>query len=242
MDGTLFRGSEALPGAVDTLAVLRAEGARVRFVTNNSTRSAAAHVDKLVGMGFEAHADEVYGTAPATAEYLRGKVTRAFVVGEDGLVAALEAAGVRVDEAAPEVVVAGLCRRFDYALLSGAMTHLLDPRVRFVATNRDATFPLEGHRQVPGAGAIVAALVTCSGREPELVGKPDPFLIECILRDTAVAPADALVIGDRVETDIVAGQRAGCPVHLVLTGVTATPPPGIAWSADLAGVLSRAPR
>jgi 4-nitrophenyl phosphatase len=119
------------------------------------------------------------------------------------------------------------------------MRHLLDPQVRFVATNRDATFPIEGGQLVPGAGAIVAALATCAGREPELVGKPDPFLIDWILRDAGVAPGDALVIGDRVETDIEAGQRAGCPVHLVLTGVTTTPPPGVAWSPDVVGVLTR---
>jgi 4-nitrophenyl phosphatase len=241
MDGTLFRGSEALPGAVDTLAALRAAGARVRFVTNNSTRSPAAHLQKLVGMGFEAHLEEVYGSALATAEYLRGQVTRAFVVGEDGLVAALEAAGVRVDDATPEAVVVGLCRRFDYELMTRAMAHLANPKVRFVATNRDATFPVEQGRLVPGAGAIVASLVTCAGREPELVGKPDPFLIEWILRDAAVAPGDALVVGDRVETDIVAGQRAGCAVHLVLTGVTLTPPTDVAWSPDLTGVLARTP-
>jgi ribonucleotide monophosphatase NagD (HAD superfamily) len=111
--------------------------------------------------------------------------------------------------------------------------------VRFVATNRDAAFPLEGHRLAPGAGAIVSSLVVCSGREPELVGKPDPFLIEWILRDAAAPPSDALVIGDRMETDIVAGQRAGCDVHLVLTGVTMLPPPGVAWSPTLAGVLTR---
>jgi ribonucleotide monophosphatase NagD (HAD superfamily) len=70
------------------------------------------------------------------------------------------------------------------------------------------------------------------------VGKPDPFLIEWILREAAVTPSDALVIGDRVDTDIVAGQRAGCDVHLVLTGVTSTPPPGVAWSQTLAGVVA----
>jgi 4-nitrophenyl phosphatase len=239
MDGTLFRGADALPDAVETVAALRTAGSRVRFVTNNSTRSPGSYVEKLRGMGFEAQPSEVYTSALAAAEYLRGAVARAFVVGEDGLVAALEGAGVRVGDTEPDVVVVGLCRIFDYQMMSRALEHLLDARVRFVATNRDATFPLEGGRLVPGAGAIVASLVACSGREPELVGKPDPFLIEWILRDAAAPPSDALVIGDRVETDIVAGQQAGCDVHLVLTGVTTSPPSGVAWSPTLAGVLPR---
>jgi 4-nitrophenyl phosphatase len=240
LDGTLFRGAEALPDAVETLAALRAAGARVRFVTNNSTRSRGSYGEKLRGMGFHAESGEVYSSALAVAEYLRGAAARAFVVGEQGLASALEDAGVRVGDTEPDAVVVGLCRAFDYQIMSRAMEHLLDARVRFVATNRDATFPLEGHRLAPGAGAIVASLVVCSGREPELVGKPNPFLIEWILREAAVAPRDALVIGDRVDTDIVAGQRAGCDVHLVLTGVTTSPPPGLAWSPTLAGLLTAA--
>jgi 4-nitrophenyl phosphatase len=239
MDGTLFRGSEALPDAVDTVSALRKAGARIRFVTNNSTRPPGAYAAKLSGMGFAVESGEVYSSALATAEYLRGQVARAFVVGEEGLVTALENAGVRVADDAPEVVVAGLCRTFDYSLMSRAMDHLLDARVRFVATNRDIVFPIEGRRLIPGAGAIVASLATCSGREPEVVGKPNPFLIEWILREAAVAPADALVVGDRVETDILAGQRAGCSTHLVLTGVTAAVPPGLQGSPTLAGVLLR---
>jgi phosphoglycolate/pyridoxal phosphate phosphatase family enzyme len=239
LDGTLLRGSEPIPGAVDTVAALRAGGSQIRFVTNNSPRSRAAHADKLAAMGFAARADEVYSSAFAAGQYLRGQVSRACVIGEDGLVSALADADIRVDDVDPEVVVVGLCRTYDYALMTRAMSHLLKPHVRFVATNRDATFPLERGRLVPGAGAIVASLVVCTGREPELVGKPEPFLIESILRDAAVAASDALVVGDRVDTDIVAGQRAGCPVHLVLTGVTEIPPAGIPWSADLLGLLAQ---
>jgi 4-nitrophenyl phosphatase len=241
MDGTLFRGSEPLPGAVETVLALRAGGARVRFVTNNSTRSPASYAEKLSRMGFEARANEVYSSALAAAEYLRGSVARAFVVGEEGLTMALENAGVHAGDVDPEVVVVGLCRAFDYQLMSRAMEHLLNPGVRFVATNRDAAFPIEGRRLIPGAGAIVASLAVCCKREPELVGKPNPLLIEWILRDAGVAPGDALVVGDRVETDIVAGQRAGCSVHLVLSGVTSSPPPGIDSSPNLAGVLARQP-
>jgi 4-nitrophenyl phosphatase len=129
MDGTLFRGAEALPDAVETMAALRAAGARVRFVTNNSTRSRDSYVEKLCGMGFEAHLSEIYSSALAAAEYLRGAAARAFVVGEQGLASALEDAGVRVGDTEPDAVVVGLCRAFDYQLMSRAMEHLLDARV-----------------------------------------------------------------------------------------------------------------
>jgi len=240
LDGTLFRGAVAIPGAVETVAALRAGGSQIRYVTNNSTLERDRYVEKLSRMGFQAAPGDVYSSALGAAEYLRGSVARAHVVGESGLTAALEAAGIRWREAdPPEVVVVGLCRSFDYDQMTRAMRHLLDPGVRFVATNRDASLPIEGGRLVPGAGAIVASLATCAQREPELVGKPSPFLIEWILRDAGAAPRDALVVGDRVETDIVAGQRAGCAVHLVLTGVTASAPAGVESSADLTGVLAR---
>jgi 4-nitrophenyl phosphatase len=242
MDGTLFRGAVPIPGAVETVAALRAGGSKLRYVTNNSTLEREGYVEKLSRMGFQVESGEVYSSALAAAEYLRGSVAHAHVVGEKGLTSALEAAGIRSGETDhPEVVVVGLCRRFDYDQMTRAMRHLLDPGVRFLATNRDAALPIEGGQLIPGAGAIVASLVTCSGREPELVGKPSPYLIEWILREAGVEPRATLVVGDRVETDIVAGERAGCSVHLVLTGVTRSAPPGVAWSADLTGVLARTP-
>ena len=240
LDGTLFRGAAAIPGAVETIAALRAAGSKIRYVTNNSTLARDSYVDKLSRMGFPVEPGEVYSSALGAAEYLRGTVARAHVVGEIGLTSALEAAGIRSDGLdPPDAVVVGLCRGFDYERMTRAMRYLLDAQVRFVATNRDASLPVEDGRLIPGAGAIVAALATCAGREPELVGKPSPYLIEWILRDAGALPRDALVVGDRVETDIVAGRRAGCAVHLVLTGVTAVAPAGVEWSADLSGVLAR---
>ena len=124
-----------------------------------------------------------------------------------GLVATLRAAGVTVVNAledgvvgptgAPcEAVVVGLCRTFTYALLSGAMAAIAGG-ARFVATNPDAKIPLADGRDAPGAGALVAAVRTCTGVEPTVVGKPKPFLIETILREAGLRPEEALVVGDR---------------------------------------------
>jgi 4-nitrophenyl phosphatase len=239
MDGTLFRGDEPLPSARETVAALRAEGALVCYLTNNSTKRPEEYAEKLSRMGFAAAPAEIYTSALAAGESLRGRARTALVVGEQGLTSALERAGVAVGDERPDAVVVGLCRAFDYAMMSLAMQHLLRPEVRFLATNTDVTFPLEGGRLVPGSGAIVASLAACTGREPEVVGKPNPYSIAWILRETGVASRDALVVGDRAETDIVAGQRAGCAVHLVLTGVTRSAPAGVTSSADLAGVLDR---
>jgi 4-nitrophenyl phosphatase len=219
------------------VATLRAYGAEVRYLTNNSTQLRETYVQKLERMGFEVRPEWVYSSAMGAAQLLKGTLTRAFVVGEEGIVSALGHVGIKVHED-PEAVVVGMCRHFDYDLLNEALQFLLNPEVRFVATNRDATYPLEGGRVVPGAGSIVAAIATASGREPEVVGKPSPFLIEWILNDAGILPEDVLVVGDRLDTDIEAGVRARCPVHLVLSGVTVEAPSGVSASLDLSALVA----
>ena len=107
----------------------------------------------------------------------------------------------------------------------------------FVATNPDTTYPMEGGRLIPGAGSIVAAIRTCSGTEPYIVGKPNPYLVQLILADSNSNASEALVVGDRVDTDLLSGEMAGCPTHLVLTGVTSQPPDGQSYSEDLRGLI-----
>ena len=237
LDGTLYRGAEPIPGAVEAVAALRAQGVLVRYVTNNATLERPAFAQKLRAMGFAATPEEVVSSATGTAAHLVQTGRRsAFVVGMPGLVATLRGAGVEVVNADPagivgpdprraETVVAGLCRTLTYDLLWGAMETVAGG-AELVATNPDATFPLEGGRFSPGAGSIVAAVRACTGVEPFVVGKPKPFLIETILREASLRPAEALVVGDRLDTDIAAGKAAGCPTYLVLTGVEKAIPEG----------------
>ena len=239
LDGTVYRGSEALPTAAATLAELRRRGALVRFLTNNSSQTPAVQVDKLSGMGIEARPEEVLTSAVGTARYLRKhELLRVFVVGEPGLIDVLKSHGIRSIGGREEcdAVVAGICRSFTYDLMNDALQQLLKG-VPFVATNADATYPLEGGRLVPGAGAIVSAIQTCSGITPVVIGKPDPMLVRMVLDETGIAPSDALVVGDRYETDIVSGQAAGCDTLLVLTGVTRTPPRGQESATTLRALL-----
>lgn len=247
LDGTLYRGHEPVSGAVETVVELQKRGVLVRYLTNNATLRREAFVEKLRGMGLPAKGNEIYSSATGTAAYLGSEaVGSAFVVGMPGLVATLREAGVRVVNASDdgvvtpegekvEVVVVGLCQAFTYALLEGAMAQILGG-ARFVATNPDASIPLDG-RLAPGAGSLVAAVRTCTGVEPFVVGKPKPFLVETALREAGLRPEESLVVGDRIDTDIDAGRAAGCPTFLVLTGVEKAIPPGQAGGDDVRALL-----
>lgn len=250
LDGTLYRGEEPIEFAVETVAALRARGAGVRFVTNNSGRTREEFAGKLVRMGFEAEPEEVVSSATGTATYCQEKGIRsAFVVGEPGLVSTLRSVGVVVVNGLAtgltvpqpavldvDAVIAGICRHFDYPLMDSAMQHLVKG-TPFIATNRDATYPLEGNRLQPGAGSIIAALETCGGVSPFVVGKPNPFLVETIVREGGFDPSEVLVVGDRMDTDIECGRRAGCDTFLVLTGVETSLPDGQAGASDLRALL-----
>lgn len=238
LDGTLFRGDEPTQGAVETVAALRSRGTLVRFLTNNSSRTRADLTSKLFNLGFGAIEEEVYSSAFGCAALLRNHVDWAFVVGEQGVKEALTGAGISLEQTEGRgAVIVGICRAFDYAMMDAALQHLRRPKTRFIATNTDATYPLEGGHIVPGAGSIVAAIATCSGRAPEIVGKPNPFMIDLILSQAGISPADCLVVGDRMDTDIEAGRRAGCEALLVLCGVTHEAPDGQRSSPDVRGLL-----
>ena len=250
LDGTLYRGAEPVPGAVETVLRLQERGVLVRYVTNNATLTRGDFTAKLAVMGFPARPEEVASSATGTAAHMKETGLRsAYVVGMPGLVATLrDEAGVETVNAGPDgvvgpdprradAVVVGLCRTLTYDLLWGAM-EAIHAGARFIATNPDATFPLEGGRLSPGAGSLVAAVRTCSGTEPFVVGKPKPFLIETILRESSLKPNEALVVGDRLDTDIEAGRAAGCPTYLVLTGVERTIPVGQPGGPDVGKLLS----
>ena len=226
LDGTLFRGEEPIPDAVETVKALHAQGRMIRYLTNNSSRTREFFVEKLRAMGYPVEIDEVYTSGYGTAKYLVAEgLTRAFIVGEPGLKATLEEAGVCVcgPEGPADAVVVGLCRTFTYDLMNQAM-QLIRGGARFVATNPDTTYPVEGDKLIPGAGSIVAAVRTCSEQRPEVVGKPNPLLVQMVIDDAGLHPKDVLVVGDRDDTDLESGRRAGCDTFLVLTGVTKEAP------------------
>ena len=250
LDGTLYRGEQAIPFASESVNDLRSRGVLVRYLTNNSGQTKQFYQRKLQGMGFRAELPEIYSSATGTlAHLLETRVKTAFIVGMPGLVATLQGGGIRVvnameqgnlassSEEVAEAVVVGICRTLTYELLDGALQQLLKGAL-YIATNPDSTFPLAEGRIAPGAGSIVAAVSTCSGKTPFVVGKPNPYLVQLVASEAQVPLDQTLVVGDRLDTDIESGRRAGAQTHLVLTGVETTAPEGQSFSPDLRGLLS----
>jgi 4-nitrophenyl phosphatase len=239
LDGTLYRGSEVVPYAVEVVQSLRKRGAQLRFLTNNSGSHPKNICSKLIGMGFEAELHEIYTSSMGAALWMqRSNLSRAFVVGETGLSEVLRDYGIEVVDRCPEAVIAGICRSLTYDWISDAMRFILDG-AEFVATNTDSAYPIENGAFQPGAGATVAAIRACTQVEPVVIGKPEGYLLEKISEESQVDFQDMLVIGDRIDTDIEAGMRVGCQTFLVLTGTTTSVPKGQWCGRDLRGLLGK---
>lgn len=245
LDGTLFRGSVPIPGAKEVVEELLSRGVHVRYLTNNSTTAPDRVSEKLRGMGFPVEEGWVVTSAMGAAWRLQGSRRRALVLGESGLVAALNSVGIDVELATDpptglpvSVVVVGLSRQATYAAIARCQSAILEG-AQFIATNRDATYPIEHGGLIPGAGSLVAAVTAAGGIEPEVVGKPEPFLVQHIMAELGVSPEETIVVGDRIDTDIEAGRRAGTATFLVLSGVTPSPPEGYSepYGATLYNVL-----
>lgn len=226
LDGTLYRGKEPIPGAPETVQRLRSEGAHIRFLTNNSSKSPEYIAFKLFSVGISADPAEVVTSAQAAARLCvdRG-IRRAFVVGETGVEEALAHAGIDQAEEDAQAVIAGICRGLTYAWLEKAQQILLRG-LPLIASNRDATYPLEQGRLVPGAGATIAALESCGQTTAIVAGKPETIMVQLALEGLEVPLSDVVLVGDRIDTDVVCAQNAGIDGVLVLTGVTETSTPG----------------
>lgn len=225
LDGVLWTGDTAIPGAPDTVRRLREAGKGVVYLTNNSSQSPETYAKKLVEMGAPADAGDVVTSADAAARLLatavpglRGRA--AFVIGGEGLVEAVGSTGVRLvegDEGVDaSVVVVGWDTTLTYRKLEIA-TLAIRGGAFFVASNADATYPAP-QGQIPGTGAIVAALRTATGVAPLVAGKPEPGMLQIAKERLRGSPA--LVVGDRVETDVAAAKALDWPAALVLTGAT----------------------
>lgn len=246
MDGVLYRGKQRLDGVAELLALLGERGVGYACITNNASMTPGQYEEKLAAMGIVMPAERVITSAVATshalrAEYPRG--TRVYVVGMRGLREALFDDGYFIeDDVLPELVVQGADFELTYATLRRA-TLFIRGGARFVATNPDRTFPSE-EGLIPGAGAITAALVAATDVAPTVIGKPAPAMFHVAAAGLGARPAETLVIGDRLDTDIAGAVAAGMLSVLVLTGVStraeavasATPPDAI--FADLPELLS----
>jgi len=221
MDGVLYRGDEPLPGLQAFVAFLRERPIPFILATNNSTRTPRQYADKLARMGVAVAPHEILTSGQATARVLAQEYppgTRIHVFGSPALREAIAEAGFVLADEGVAAVVASLDPDLSYARLKRA-TLLIRGGARFFATNLDPTQPTE-EGLVPGTGALIAALQAASGVSPQAVGKPEPTMFLQAMAQLGAHPGTTATIGDRLDTDILGGQRAGLTTICVLSGST----------------------
>jgi 4-nitrophenyl phosphatase len=239
-DGVLWQGSHAIEGVPQVLRYLRAQGKRILFVTNNSTKERKSGISKFSKLGMEANEDEIFGSAYCAAYYLSqnhpGK--RVYAIGMPGLYTELESMGVpfipsrrfqenitdiaempNVEIEPVDAVLFGLDIDLNYKKLAIAHRYLHDPNCLFLATNSDTTYPAGGST-FPGTGALLASLISSSKRNPIVLGKPHQTMLDCIVDKYHLDRSRTCMVGDRLDTDIEFGKTGGLSTLLVMTGVT----------------------
>jgi HAD superfamily hydrolase (TIGR01457 family) len=227
LDGVIYRGNQLIANVDFVIKKIRKLHVKVVFNSNNSTATRETYVKRLKEFNIDAELSDVFTSAYITAIEIskRKKNANVFVIGETGLIQELQAEGHQIftqDQAYDDVdfVIVGLDREFHYSKLAFAQKCLLKGKAHFFATNRDATLPVPSGL-LPGAGVMVNALETCTGMGPEITfGKPEPYGLELILKMNHCKPSNAILFGDRLDTDILGGNRANIHTALVLTGVT----------------------
>lgn len=220
MDGVLVRGGQPIPGAVDFVRRLVEEKVPFQILTNNSRFTPQDHADRLEALGFPVDKDCFYTSALSTARFIgmQHKGASAYVIGEHGLTEALQSVGCRITQFSPDYVVLGEAMSFHYEqIVLGA--RLILKGARFIGTNPDVNGPSE-HGLHPACGAIAALIEAATGKKPYFLGKPNPFMMRGVLAKLNVRAADAVMVGDRMDTDVLAGLESGLRTVLVLSGVT----------------------
>ena len=220
MDGVLVHEEDALPGAAEFLAALRAHGRSFLVLTNNSIYTPRDLSARLRASGLDVPEANIWTSALATAKFVAEQKPGAsvFAIGEAGLTTALHEAGLTLSERNPDYVVLGETRTYSFEIITRAI-RLIEAGARFIATNPDPSGP-SFWGTLPATGAVAALVSTVTGRTPYFVGKPNPFMMRSALRKVDGHSARAVMIGDRMDTDIVSGLEAGLRTVLVLTGST----------------------
>ncbi len=220
MDGVLYRGSDLIPGADNFIDRLRRSDIPFRLLTNNSQRTRRDVVAKLARMGIDIEEEHVFTSAMATARFLaqRKPGGTAFVIGEGGLLTALDQNGYAVVDHAPDYVVVGEGRTFNLELVEAAV-RMVHGGARLIATNLDPNCPTQ-HGLRPGCGAMVAMLEIATGVKAFSVGKPSPVMMRAARKELGLSTDETTMIGDTMETDILGGVQLGFHTVLVLSGGT----------------------
>ena len=220
MDGVLVREDHALPGAVEFLARLTERGKRFLVLTNNSIFTPRDLAARLAQSGLEVPEESIWTSALATATFLADQLAygSAYVIGEAGMTTALHEVGYTLTDRNPNFVVLGETRTYSFETITKAI-RLIERGARFIATNPDATGP-SADGPVPATGSVAALITKATGRYPYFVGKPNPMMFRSALNRIEAHSETTVMVGDRMDTDIVAGIEAGLDTVLVLTGST----------------------
>ncbi|NJQ07945.1 HAD-IIA family hydrolase [Streptomyces lonarensis] len=220
MDGVLIHEGVPIPGADRFVARLRESGKPFLVLTNNSIYTPRDLHARLSRMGLEVPVENIWTSALATAQFLDDQRPggTAYVIGEAGLTTALHDIGYILTDTAPDYVVLGETRTYSFEALTKAI-RLIKDGARFIATNPDETGPsTEG--VLPATGSVAALITKATGRDPYFVGKPNPLMMRAGLNAIGAHSESSAMIGDRMDTDVLAGLEAGMETFLVLTGVT----------------------
>jgi 4-nitrophenyl phosphatase len=221
MDGVLWRGDEAVPGLPDFIAALRSRGIRFVLATNNNMRTPAGFAAKAASLGADVRPEEILTATTATIHYLHQRYppgTCLYAIGEKPLKDQLEAAGYVLGEENVAAVVAALDRDLNYEMFRKA-TLFIRAGAQFIGANPDVVYPTP-QGLAPGSGLVIAALQATTGQAPLIIGKPEARMFQIGLERMGLDASQCASLGDRLDTDIAGGQRAGLRTILVLSGVT----------------------
>ncbi len=220
MDGVIVHGTKLIPGAADFLQRLRTQGKPFLILTNNSLYTPRDLQMRLSYMGLDVPSEAIFTSALATAQFLHAQrpAGTAYAIGESGLTTALHDIGYILTDHEPEYVVLGETNTYSFERITRAI-RFVSAGARFIATNPDVNGPGEGGI-VPGTGAVASLISAATGVRPYYVGKPNPLMMRTALRTLAAHSENSVMVGDRMDTDIIAGLESGLRTLLVLTGVT----------------------
>ena len=220
MDGVIYHGNRLLPGVKEFVEWLYRENKRFLFLTNSSERTPKELQQKLARMGLDVDESHFYTSALATAQFLRTQSPgcSAYVIGAPGLYNAIYQAGITINDVDPDYVVVGETQSYNYESILKAV-ELINRGARLIGTNTDLTGPSE-RGIIPACRALIAPIELTTGVSAYFVGKPNPLMMRTVLRLLGVHSEEAAMVGDRMDTDIVAGTETGLDTVLVLSGVT----------------------
>ncbi len=220
MDGVIYHGNKLLPGVVDFVQWLVDEKKEFLFLTNSSERTPQELSDKLKRLGIEVDEKVFYTSALATAAFLASQKPQgsAYIIGEAGLISAMYNIGYTMNNIDPDYVVVGDTRSYSFEKISQAV-NLVIKGAKLIGTNPDTTGPVEGGI-IPATKALMAPIEIATGKKAYFIGKPNPLMMRIALKRINCSPEETIIIGDRMDTDIIAGIESEIDTILVLSGIT----------------------